>query len=1179
MRKSTIAIGIAAALATPAFVASTNANAAVKHKLQRASGPIHTQHHFKYPNHSQPTGSTVLYDQTGSVVNGAPSQNFESAFDQYDAQGADDFVVTDAAGWTLSAFNFVVSATADPSSATYDIVVLPDDGSGLPGSTPVCSYPGATGVLTSGNTALSVALPSPCVLAQGTYWIEMVVNLDFGTGGQVFWSDYSPSGTGSNAKWQNPGGGFGTACSTWSDMATCVGTGSPVGGGQTAFMFQVVGAVGGGGGGTCDAGDLCLVSTVGTDTSPGACGTTDTIDASVGDQLNFCYTITNNTGVELDYHTLENNIDDTLFSLLNEPVPPGGTFQYNHVETMGPEATYTYNSTWTGQDVPPGYAAEVETGGGGGCPDRIFADGFDGSTPPCGGGSNFVDISSTGTPLGLSDDGSADVTMPFSFNFYGTTSNLITVANNGGIIFNTPGAGLTFSNVSLPAALSGPAILPLWDDFDSSSGNVYTDTRGSSPNRQFIVEWYQRTHFSGNTDSATFEVILNEADGTLQFEYLDVDYTADGDVSNPPDPPVCDGGVCATIGLQNDPGLFNQFSAFEASVTDNSGIKWSPTTPQVFTGTDTVTVNVGAPDINVVPPSITGTVPAGGSTSTVMDIQNLGNRDLNWTADEAPPPQFHFPIGPRYAPSTLRPGETNVGRQRPSQEWLRAHGLGGQQKPARHVSNPLGGTTPSFGCSIISSSSCEYVSFDADVPGTLNDIANENELMFGATFVNNDFTKEYVVGYPSGDLETIDTTTGARTTVGSTGQGTNTRDIAYDAQTGTTFGTAISGDMTDLFTVDTTTGAMTLVGTINGVGEPSYVMGLAVDPSNGLMYGIEIVSSTLIAIDKTSGDASTVGSLGFSTRFGQGLDFNAATHTLYLASIDYGGGTGQNMYTVDLTTGAASLVGPFPSGTIQIGAFGIAVPNGPCGTPADQPWLSLSPTSGTTAGGDDSPVTVSINAAGTSDGDTLAGTICVRSNDPDEAVVEVPVTYTVGTGGGGGNITENFDGVAPPALPSGWTTAASGAGVPWVTESGTADSAPNAAFASEFPSVSDMTLDTVSFTGGTSVTFVHSFNLETNFDGAVLEISINGGAFQDILAAGGSFATNGYVSTISSSFMSPIAGRQAWTGSSGGFISTTVNLPAGAAGQSVVLRFRTADDSSATAGGTIGWWVDSITSS
>jgi len=998
MRKSTIAIGIAAALSTQAFVATTTADAAVKIKPQKSAGPVHHTAHFKYPNHASPTGGTTLYDQSGTSENGFPAQNFSSSYDQYDSQGADDFVVNDAAGWNVSGFNFQIlpgQSGSDLTTATWDIEVYNDTG-GLPGGTPVCSYPTAPGVPDSVINGLnvSVSLPTPCSLAQGTYWVSMMVNLDFTVGGQVFWALDSRTPPGADAAWQNPGGGFGLGCTTWTDNATCL-----AGSGLVTAEFQVIGSVGTTTG--CGPGELCLVSTVGADLTPDACASTDTIDATQGDQLNFCYTVTNNTSVQLDYHTLANNVDNTLFTLMNIPLAPGASYQYNHIETVSD--SNTYNSTWTAQDVPPGYLATPETGGTG-CDDRIFADGFDGTPPGCGGGGGFIDISGTGTALGLSDDGSADVTMPFSFNYYGTSSNLLSVGNNGGIIFGVSGGGLTYTNVSLPAAFSGPAILPLWDDFDSSSGDVYTDIRGTAPNRQFIVEWYQRTHFTGNTDSATFEVIFDESDGALHFWYDDVDYTAVGNVSNDPD--VCDGGLCATIGLESDSTLFNQYSAFEASVTNGGGIAWTPTTPQTFTATDSVTVNVGAPDINVSPASITGNVTAGGTTSTIMDVQNLGNRDLNWTADEAPPPNFHFPIGPRYVPSTLRPGETNVGRLFPSKEYLRAHGLGGQHKATRTRVNPLGATTPSYGCNIISSSACEFVGFDADAPGTLNDIAQENELMFGATFVADDFTKEYVVGYPSGDLQTIDTTTGALVDVGSTGQGTATRDIAYDATTGTTFGTAISGDMTDLFTVDTTTGAMTLVGTIQGIGEPSYVMGLAVDPSDGLMYGIEIVSSSLVAIDKSTGQGSVIGSLGFSTRFGQGLDFNAATHTLYLASIDYGGGTGQNMYTVNLTSGEASLVGPFPSGTLQIGSFGIAVPNGPCGQPADQPWLSLNPVSGTIVGGSDTPVTVSIDAAGTSDGDVLAGTICVRSNDPDESTVAVPITYTVG-GSSGGSVVDS----------------------------------------------------------------------------------------------------------------------------------------------------------------------------
>ncbi len=189
------------------------------------------------------------------------------------------------------------------------------------------------------------------------------------------------------------------------------------------------------------------------------------------------------------------------------------------------------------------------------------------------------------------------------------------------------------------------------------------------------------------------------------------------------------------------------------------------------------------------------------------------------------------------------------------------------------------------------------------------------------------------------------------------------------------------------------------------------------------------------------------------------------------------------------------------------------------------------------------------------------------------------------TSGGGGTFPpdENFDEVTAPALPSDWVTTASGAGTNWTTEDTLSDTAPNAAFASEFPAVSDMTLDSPVFTAsaGMMVSFRHQYNLEhgsgtTAYDGAVLEISINGGAFTDIVAAGGSFTTGGYNSTVSSSFSSPIAGRDAWSGDSGGFVDAVASLPPAADGQPCQLRWRTADDDSSTASGTIGWWVDTI---
>ena len=95
---------------------------------------------------------------------------------------------------------------------------------------------------------------------------------------------------------------------------------------------------------------------------------------------------------------------------------------------------------------------------------------------------------------------------------------------------------------------------------------------------------------------------------------------------------------------------------------------------------------------------------------------------------------------------------------------------------------------------------------------------------------------------------------------------------------------------------------------------------------------------------------------------------------------------------------------------------------------------------------------------------------------------------------------------------------------------------------------------------------------QSRFDGGVLEISFDGGnTFQDILAAGGSFVMGGYNRTISTGRGSPIAGRQAWSGNSQGFITTVVNLPIVSHG--LRLRWRMASD---TSGSNEGWRVDTI---
>lgn len=149
----------------------------------------------------------------------------------------------------------------------------------------------------------------------------------------------------------------------------------------------------------------------------------------------------------------------------------------------------------------------------------------------------FTDISATGTALNLADDGEANITLPFSFPFYGGSSANLRIGNNGAILFNSTAGDVGFSNTAMSSAPNN-YIAPYWDDIDSDTGNVYWQVLGVAPNRYGIVQWHNRPHFN-NIGSVTLQAVLYE-DGNLLFQYQDVDF---GNASY-------NSGVSATIGIR-----------------------------------------------------------------------------------------------------------------------------------------------------------------------------------------------------------------------------------------------------------------------------------------------------------------------------------------------------------------------------------------------------------------------------------------------------------------------------------------------------------------------------------------------------------------------------------------------------------------------------------------------------
>ncbi len=175
--------------------------------------------------------------------------------------------------------------------------------------------------------------------------------------------------------------------------------------------------------------------------------------------------------------------------------------------------------------------------------------------------------------------------------------------------------------------------------------------------------------------------------------------------------------------------------------------------------------------------------------------------------------------------------------------------------------------------------------------------------------------------------------------------------------------------------------------------------------------------------------------------------------------------------------------------------------------------------------------------------------------------------------------TENFDGVTAPALPAGYTTTTTtGTATPWVTSTTAPDGGANSLFVPNPTTVVGSELVTPNIpisSAAAKFTFRNNYDLEAGWDGGVLEISIptvNAGAYQDIVTAGGSFISGGYNRVLNSS-SNPLSGRNTWSASSSGYVTTVVNLPAAASGQNVKFKFRLGTDGSVAA---TGWRVDSI---
>lgn len=206
-----------------------------------------------------------------------------------------------------------------------------------------------------------------------------------------------------------------------------------------------------------------------------------------------------------------------------------------------------------------------------------------------------------------------------------------------------------------------------------------------------------------------------------------------------------------------------------------------------------------------------------------------------------------------------------------------------------------------------------------------------------------------------------------------------------------------------------------------------------------------------------------------------------------------------------------------------------------------------------------------------------AGLWDLRVTNTDSESFTLPNAFTIV----GALWSETFDGTV-----SGWSSQATTGSNAWTLTTAQSHSPTTSYFAPAPSTKTTCNLTSPSVTipanaNNLQFRFWHLYNLQSGQDGGRLEFSINGGAWFDVTStnSGTTFASNGYNTPIGNTGKpadrSEFAGLQAWSGNSGGFVETIVNLTDTAkfVGKSLRARWRLATNG-ATA--SPGWYVDSV---
>ncbi|MGQ4375103.1 S8 family serine peptidase [Streptomyces sp. SAS_267] len=161
------------------------------------------------------------------------------------------------------------------------------------------------------------------------------------------------------------------------------------------------------------------------------------------------------------------------------------------------------------------------------------------------------------------DEDSASVALPFPVSLYGVSYSSASVTTDGLVNFLSSRVG-DYSNTALPTTGANSVkgiIAPLWDDLTlDKKSSVQTATTGTTGSRRFAVVWNNAAYANGTSGRSSFEVVFDEATGSVTVQYQSV----------------ADKGAGATVGIANQSGTDAlQYSYNQSVIADGTAVRFA----------------------------------------------------------------------------------------------------------------------------------------------------------------------------------------------------------------------------------------------------------------------------------------------------------------------------------------------------------------------------------------------------------------------------------------------------------------------------------------------------------------------------------------------------------------------------------------------------------------------------